>query len=213
MVNSVYCEYDFTQIRESFPPMISLEQMRCICHISKKTARFLVQSGLIPSIDTGKKTRRYTIKTEDVIRYLQERESRPEKYRPYAGYYADPWNKGPYPRKVTTLRDRLDLGTQKKLLEYERFLRKMLVPYPDVMTAKEVSQFTGFHHNTVANWCSNGHLHHFQVGKGYVIPKISLLNFLLSPHMLDCHRPSEKMISLCNEYNRESHSKAQQRDR
>ena len=44
----------------------------------KKAARFLVRSGLIPSIDTSKKTRRYTIKTEDVIRYLQERESCPE---------------------------------------------------------------------------------------------------------------------------------------
>ena len=48
----------------------------------KKAARFLVRSGLIPSIDTSKKTRRYTIKTEDVIRYLQERESCPENIVP-----------------------------------------------------------------------------------------------------------------------------------
>ena len=209
----MYCEYDYSQIRESFPPNISLEQMRCICHISKKTARFLVQSGLVPSIDTGKKTRRYTIKTADVIRYLQEREAYPEKYRPYTGYYADPWNKDPYPRKVTTLRDRLDLGTQKKLLRYEGFLKKKLEPYPDVLTVREVSEFTGFHHNTVANWCTKGHLQHFQVGKGYVIPKIYLVSFLLSSYLLDCHRPAEKMVSLCNEYNRKSRSKAQRRDR
>ena len=132
----------------------------------KKAARFLVRSGLIPSIDTSKKTRRYTIKTEDVIRYLQERESCPEKYRPYTGYYADPWNKGPYPRKVTTLRDRLDLGTQKKLLRYEGFLKKKLELYPDVLTVREVSEFTGFHHNIETRLHSPAWLHRYSCAGG-----------------------------------------------
>ena len=48
---------------------------------------------------------------------------------------------------MTTLRDRLDLGTQKKLLRYEGFLKKKLELYPDVLTVREVSEFTGFHHN------------------------------------------------------------------
>lgn len=42
--------------------------------ISKATALYLLQSGAIPCKDTGKKTRRYAIKTDDVIEYLRQRE-------------------------------------------------------------------------------------------------------------------------------------------
>ena len=58
--------YDFAKIKETYPEKIGLEQMRVICHISKKTARYLLKSGLVPCIDTGKKTRQYIINTKDV---------------------------------------------------------------------------------------------------------------------------------------------------
>lgn len=48
--------YDFAKIKANYPEKIGLEQMRVICHISKKTARYLLTSGLVPCIDTGKKT-------------------------------------------------------------------------------------------------------------------------------------------------------------
>lgn len=62
--------YDFAKIKADYPEKIGLEQMRVICHISKKTARYLLTSGLVPCIDTGKKTRQYIINTKDVITYL-----------------------------------------------------------------------------------------------------------------------------------------------
>ena len=42
--------YDFAKIKETYPEKIGLEQMRVICHISKKTARYLLKSGLVPCI-------------------------------------------------------------------------------------------------------------------------------------------------------------------
>lgn len=71
--------YDFAKIKETYPEKIGLEQMRVICHISKKTARYLLKSGLVPCIDTGKKTRQYIINTKDVIAYLKKRQSSPAK--------------------------------------------------------------------------------------------------------------------------------------
>lgn len=67
--------YDFAKIKANYPEKIGLEQMRVICHISKKTARYLLTSGLVPCIDTGKKTRQYIINTKDVITYLKKRQS------------------------------------------------------------------------------------------------------------------------------------------
>ena len=63
--------YDFAKIKANHPEKIGLEQMRVICHISKKTARYLLTSGLVPCIDTGKKTLQYIINTKDVITYLK----------------------------------------------------------------------------------------------------------------------------------------------
>lgn len=60
-----------------------------ICHISKKTCSFLLESGLIPNINSGKKTRKYQIKTTDVIKYLKSRDDYPELYKAPEGYYTD----------------------------------------------------------------------------------------------------------------------------
>ena len=54
--------------------------MRIVCHISKRTALYLLQFGLIPSETTGKKTRCYKIKKFDVIAFMEDREVNPSKY-------------------------------------------------------------------------------------------------------------------------------------
>ena len=58
---------------DDIPEVITKEQLYRICHISKSTALYLIKSGKIPCTDTGKKTRRYTIKKADVLAYLKER--------------------------------------------------------------------------------------------------------------------------------------------
>ena len=62
-------------------------QMYKVCHISKKTCLFLLENGLVPCIDSGKKTRRFKIETNAVIHYLEDRDLRPELYKPPEGFY------------------------------------------------------------------------------------------------------------------------------
>ena len=80
VISMTETEKKFDAIRKSYPETISKDQFYRIAHISKATALHLLQNGLVPCRDTGKKTRRYTIRTEDVITYLIDREIRPEKY-------------------------------------------------------------------------------------------------------------------------------------
>ena len=54
----------YDEIRKQYPETISKDQFYRIAHISKATALYLLQSGLVPCIDSGKKTRRYTIRTD-----------------------------------------------------------------------------------------------------------------------------------------------------
>lgn len=45
----------YQQILDEYPEYITKEQLYRICHISKKTAQNLLESGEIPCIDTGKR--------------------------------------------------------------------------------------------------------------------------------------------------------------
>ena len=151
--------YDFAKIKANYPEKIGLEQMRVICHISKKTARYLLTSGLVPCIDTGKKTRQYIINTKDVITYLKKRQSQPEKFSAPTGYYSASWNKGGKP-KTLTLREWANLDTAKSRKKFQDFLTLKMQPYSDVLSVAEASRFTGYHHNTLTNWCHNGYILH-----------------------------------------------------
>ena len=197
--------YDFAKIKANYPEKIGLEQMRVICHISKKTARYLLTSGLFPCIDTGKKTRQYIINTKDVITYLKKRQSQPEKFSAPTGYYSASWNKGGKP-KTLTLREWANLDTAKSRKKFQDFLTLKMQPYSDVLSVAEASRFTGYHHNTLTNWCHNGYIRYFEISGGYMIPKSCLLNFLLSPHILDSYRPSKKLVDLAKEFSRQGKS-------
>ena len=197
--------YDFAKIKANYPEKIGLEQMRVICHISKKTARYLLKSGLVPCIDPGKKTRQYIINTKDVITYLKNRQSQPEKFSAPTGYYSASWNKGGKP-KMLTLREWANLDTAKSRKKFQDFLTLKMQPYSDVLSVAEASRLTGYHHNTLTNWCHNGYIRYFEISGGYMIPKSCLLNFLLSPHILDSYRPSKKLVDLAKEFSRQGKS-------
>ena len=67
----------YQQILDEHPEYITKEQLYQICHISKKSAQNLLESGEIPCIDSGRKTHRFLIATADVVDYLQRRDSAP----------------------------------------------------------------------------------------------------------------------------------------
>lgn len=60
---------DYTYLYEEYPEVISADQLYRICHISKRKAKWLLEHGYIPCEDSGKKTRRYKIRLNDVIDY------------------------------------------------------------------------------------------------------------------------------------------------
>ena len=69
---------DYTYLYEEYPEVISADQLYRICHISKRKAKWLLEHGYIPCEDSGKKTRRYKIRLNDVIDYLRTLEAAPD---------------------------------------------------------------------------------------------------------------------------------------
>lgn len=158
----------YQDILEQYPIYMTKDQMYRICHISKKTCLFLLESGLVPCLDSGKKTRRFKIKTTDVIHYLEDRDIHPEYYKPPEGYYKQPHI--PQPRALS----------EHDLLVMRQFYEKELASWPDVMTIKQVSAFTGYGKTSVERWCSKQHLKSFYIKRRYYIPKEYLIGFLVS---------------------------------
>ena len=69
--------YDYEWVLDEYPEYITKEQLYKICKVSKKTAQKYLESGLIPSVCTGKKTRKYSIKITDVVDFLYFRDENP----------------------------------------------------------------------------------------------------------------------------------------
>ena len=75
------------KILEEYPNGMTKDQFYRVARINKQHAKYLLDSGLVPCINTGKKTRKYHIATHDVITYLCDREDHPEKYKVPTGFY------------------------------------------------------------------------------------------------------------------------------
>ena len=107
---------------------------------------------------SGKKTRCYKIRKEDVTAYLEERAIFPELYSAPKGWYDT--------HDVARLSKELPEDTLRQMHGYyEKLLRK----YPDVVTVKDVVTLTGYTLTTVHNWCSRGsvsytHLYSYGIG-------------------------------------------------
>ena len=170
----------YQEILESYPEYITKDQMYRICHISKRTCLFLLESGIVPNIDSGKKTRRFKIRTADVVEYLQQRGGSPSLYRAPNGYYAK--------KKVSFD----EVFTTEDLNNMRHFYENLLFDYPDVLTTVDVADFTGYNKNSVGGWCSKGHLKSFLVRQKFRIPKEYLLDFLISEQFISIAVQSSK---------------------
>lgn len=136
---------------DAVPDIITKDQLYRICHISKSTALYLLQSGKIPCEYTGRKTRCYKIKKEDVIAYLENRKVFPESYSAPAGWY-----KGDY---TVQMEKQVPPIVQEHLRLY---YTELLSGYPDVLTTQMVSKITGYGKTAINNWCNQGHIKSFR---------------------------------------------------
>lgn len=175
----------------SIPDVITKDQLYRICHIGKSTALYLLQSGLIPCEYTGKRTRCYKIKKEDVIAYLKNRKEFPEIYSVPSGWYSCgylPSTQSDDPCEV-----------QEDMREY---YEGILSAYPDVMKSEDVVKLTGYVKTTVNNWCFKGHLKSFKKNGSNRIPKVCLIEFLASPYFQSITRKSKWHVYTIHEISR-----------
>ena len=163
MTNAAY----YSNILKQYPETISKEQLYKLCHISKRVAKYYLDQGVIPCVNTGHATYKYKILTKDVIAFMKKRDRNPEVY---------------HQRDTRKLRCSAHKGewTEKEIQCYQKQVLELTARYPDLMTVDMVVEVTGYTKKTVFDWISAGKLRAFRRKRKYYIPKELVTNYMLS---------------------------------
>ena len=169
-----------------YPQTVSKEQLRLICHISKRVAKYYLDNGLIPCKNNGKATHKYEVRTIDVIAFLRDREQHPERYRM------------PLPSgKLSDHRAIDKIEYDEYTLDcYHLLLLAKVEYYHDLMTFQDISDLTGYSLTTIHRWVTNGLLRVFQRNVHSYVPKELVIRFLMSEEYRTIHMKSRKHYSL-----------------
>lgn len=161
---------DYSFLRDQYPEVITMDQLYRICHISKRKARWLLENGVIPCEDSGKKTRRFKIKLEDVIEFLKLRDS---------GFLDDVMPVGIFssegygypPRQPRT---QLDNGA------LQAFLLDCWADASDMLTVPQTASLCGYSAATIERWFQKDLLEGIYYRGMILISKESLAEWLAS---------------------------------
>jgi len=164
---------DYEKLKE-YPYVLNKEQFCEVCHISKRTALYLLQSGLVKARNNGKKTRCWLIRKEDIIAYVEDCERHPFRYHPPENWYIyaeQPQNSKNAIRSIP-VEEEYQVATRV-------YFYKILENENDVLTVSDIVRITGYGNNSVLRWIHKGELKtHYAYKNKYYIPKIFLFNLL-----------------------------------
>ena len=161
------------KLRERYPDYVSLEQFRIICRTAKRTASYLLTSGIVPAIDTGKKTCRWRINVEDVIAYLSKVDKIDE-----VTVSSVINHKTVYPKVLRkTFTDRIKTIPAETQIE---FLEQKYYDYPDAMTTTEMANIATLEPTTIMKYVKSGKITALRTCSMQLIPKLYAFQFMVS---------------------------------
>jgi hypothetical protein len=144
-----------------------MEQFYQIAHISKRKARWLLENKVIPCEDSGKQTRRFKIKLNDVIEYLQKAQSGTLDVSIPSGIFASEAGSKP-PREY---------------LATDELKGQFLADWydaPDMLSLKQASEISGYGVTSILRWVNREQVKGVLYYERYLISKESLAAFLSS---------------------------------
>jgi excisionase family DNA binding protein len=158
-----------------------------ICRIAKRTASYLVTNGIIPSIDTGRRTWRYKILIDDVITYLRQREQKG------SGIPKGAVNSREPKRRKTSFSQYIAPGDEQEVV---RYFADICADHTDVLTTDDMAAMTGLHKKSFQRIIESGDIRFLTVGRRYFIPKAYFLEFVASRRFIDAWSNSEGFIKV-----------------
>ena len=174
----------YDKLKTKYPAYVSLEQLCVICKIAKCSARYLVTNGIIPSIDTGRKTWRYKISIDDVITYLRRREQRGSMIPVGAA-------NSRITKRRRSFSQVIEPGQEQEVVEY---FAHTYAEYPDVLTTQDMVTMTGLHKKSFMRILKEGHIKVLANSPRYIVPKVYFWEFIASRRFIEAWSNSDDFI-------------------
>lgn len=178
----MFDEAYYQEILAKYPATLSKEQIYKLCHISKRVAKYYLDNGIIPCVNTGHATHKYSAKTTDVIAFLRSRSACPEAYKitlsSGKSYHCSSSPSIDYTPAV--------------MRRYHQLLTDLLYLYPDLLTIQMITELTGYSAKTIHNWTSQGYLRWFRNAYTYYAPKEIVIQHMLSEEFRSITGKSKK---------------------
>lgn len=186
---------NYSHLQEEYPAIITLEQLYQICHISKRKGRWLLENGVIPCQDSGKRTRRFRIRLKDVITYLEDTANGKLKVTVPSGIFSSNSTQVKHQKEQALLDSFRFPGFVKEAAHY---YEKNFIKYPEALDTDMVSKMTGFGKSAVNNWIRTGRLKVY-CRTERIIPKSYLLEFCVTSYYVSIclQSPKHKEDILC----------------
>jgi hypothetical protein len=180
--------------KEKYPDFISLDELRRVCKIGPSSARYLVENGIIPAIDTGKQTWRYKISIDDVIVYLRRRKKVGTMIPPGAvTSRSGNTNRARQLRKRLSFSRIVDLGQEWEVAEYFNYI---YADCDDILTTMDIAEMTGLDKSTVLKALQKGYIRSIEQKPQYLVPKQYLMEFVVSQRYIESHTRTERFLKI-----------------
>ena len=179
---------NYEVLKNRYADFLSLDDLYKVCKISKKSARYLVEHGIIPATDTGKKTWRYKIAVDDVITYLKQREKFGSMIPPGAVSSRQKHRNGAAASSRKSFSQIVTEGQESEVAEYFSYI---YAKYTEVLTTVDIIEMTGLNKSTVLNLLKAGHIKSLTDTPKYLVPKEYLLEFVVSRQFIEARTNSE----------------------
>ena len=124
---------------------------------------------------------------QNTVTYLRDRAAKPCRFAAPAGWY---YEKSGVHRQGDIVKETMLALDDEKITKLRQFFEKELSEYDDLITAEQVAAFLGYHKSTAVYWCEKRRIKSFKVSAKYLIPKICLVDFLVSPESFFIHQKS-----------------------
>lgn len=181
----------YEKLYDIYPELISLNQLYKICKVSKRTAAYLIDNGIIPCTQSDNKTWKYKIKLCDVITYLRRREQ---------------WGSAVQKGAINSKRGKKSrysfsqVITEKDSHRLRNYFHHESKIYPDVVTTKDIASLFGLNCETIRRIVSSGDLEPIIRRPKIIVPMKRVLDFVTTPRFINLYSNSEDFKAILGGY-------------
>ena len=179
---------NYEELKNQYPEYISLDQLYRICKISKRSALYLIQHGIIPMTDTGKQTWRYKININDVITYLNKRDQQGSLIPPGA---VSSRQKDRIDGKINIRKSFSQMVEHGQEFDVAEYFKYIYADCADILTIVDITEMTGLNKSTVIKLAKSGQIKSLTNSPKYLIPKNYLMEFVVTRRFIEAKTNSE----------------------